>query len=127
MEIQNQLNQWFEKVLLAIKKLFQQKKIEKTVSFYPLMCIFWIFYMDRIKYWVSLKILPLWRGAFVGSFLKQWTNLTNIGCPKYAKLHYFGAKMEIYFYDQNIGSPEIFCLFDVVDLSSFLSKMDKQS
>ena len=50
----------------------------------------------------------------------------HTGCPKNPKLPYFGAKMEIHRYDQNIWSPEMFFLYDVVDLSWLISKMDRQ-
>ena len=149
MKIQNQIDQWFKKLLLVIKKWFQQKKMGKKFFLPPatppsklwpfpkflvkIRCtFFWIPDMDVIKYWVSWKVLPFWCRAFVEPVLK--INLPDLikgyfahtGCPKNPKLPYFGAKMEIHRYDQNIWSPEMFFLYDVVDLSWLISKMDRQ-
>ena len=52
---------------------------------------------------------------------------SHTGCPKNAKWPYFGAKMEICGYDQNIGSPEKFYLCDVEHLWKLLLKRDRQS
>ena len=43
------------------------------------------------------------------------------------KIHIFGGKNEIYGHDQNIGSPEKFCLSDVEHFGSVFSKMDRPS
>ena len=47
--------------------------------------------------------------------------ISHKGCPKNAKWLYFGAKIEIYGYDQNIWPPDKFCLCDAVYLGSLFS------
>ena len=44
-----------------------------------------------------------------------------------SKWPYFGAKLEIQGYDQNIGSREKFCLCDMMHLWCIFSKMDGAS
>ena len=40
---------------------------------------------------------------------------------------YFGAKIKIYGHDQNIWSPEKFCISDVEHFGSISKKMDRLS
>ena len=142
MKIQNQIDQWFKKLLLVIKKWFKQKKMMKKFFLPPATppskswpflrflvkircafseCLIWIWWIMGL-----LKSFAFLMWCICGACFKNW--LTNpikgyyahTGCPKNPKLPYFGAKMEIHRYDQNIWSPEMFCLYDVVDLSSLI-------
>ena len=52
---------------------------------------------------------------------------SHTGCPKNENPHILVEKNEIYGHDQNIGSPEKFCLSDAVNFGSLFSKMDTPS
>ena len=81
MKIQNQLDQWFEKVLLAIKKFIQQKK-GKQVFFTGcpknrLILVQKMGYMDVIKILGLLKSFVVVMRSICGSILKKRIDRAN--------------------------------------------------
>ena len=81
--------------------------------------------VHMIKTFGLLKFLSLWCGAFLEPFFKNGENklirgyFSHTGCPKNRNRPTFVQNNEMYGNYQNIGSPEKFCLCDVVHLWSF--------
>ena len=68
-------------------------------------------------------VVYLWSLFFKIMYLKLTKGyFSHTGCLKNAKWTYFGAKIDMCGNDQNIGSPEKFCLCDVVNLWTLFQK-----
>ena len=116
----------------ANKKLFKPYRVSKKWK-KGLILVQKLWFIDMIRILGLLKSFAFVMRSKCEAFFKKGKNKLNRGCfshiecPKNAKWPYFGAKIDVYWYDQNSESPDKFCLCDAEQKWSLFSIRDRTS